>query len=445
MKAMLERANGSALDMIIDEDVPINGMMDLLSPHARQIRSLKFTQRAWADVTKFSAIASGSLPLLHTLEITGPLDQPEPMTHSPYLIFGDCVHVENFVLKSNGSKSLNFFILPRLTTFELWAVGATNECNESDLFDFLKASPMLRTVKISIIGTSLLGNTPQEPSVVLPNVETFFLHVTDCGSVDNPAVRTSCHISCPSSRDTSIMYTIASGSLPSQPIFPPPALSNAIVRQYTKSPIEEVTFDMIAIVGSPAECFLTFQSSDTSVVRVGFKVYCSALEEVYGVALLHASKSIRAPALLSHIKRLHVRHMVDLLEPEDMADMVEELGELFKSMGPLDELTIEDCDLNVFLAPFLDADLLGFLVEPTTFPPIKELAILHPVMEFNEEECMEAIVELAKSQHAKGIPFERVTVRAEMVPATMAERLMQWVGVVVCREEGVGVLGDLYM
>jgi hypothetical protein len=46
-----------------------------------------------------------------------------------------------------------------------------------------------------------------------------------------------------------------------------------------------------------------------------------------------------------------------------------------------------------------------------------------------------AIVELAKSQHALGIPFQRVTVRARVLPAGMAEMLEAWVGVADCCEE----------
>jgi hypothetical protein len=61
------------------------------------------------------------------------------------------------------------------------------------------------------------------------------------------------------------------------------------------------------------------------------------------------------------------------------------------------------------------------------FPTVKELMISNPRMA-DEQECMDAIVELAKSQHELEKPFKRVTVRASGIPATMTERLRQWVG-----------------
>ena len=71
---------------------------------------------------------------------------------------------------------------------------------------------------------------------------------------------------------------------------------------------------------------------------------------------------------------------------------------------------------------------------PIVFPPIKELTISHPPVVHGEEECTAAIVELAKSQHALGLPFERVTVRARKLPAGMAGILEPWVGVADCCE-----------
>ena len=40
---------------------------------------------------------------------------------------------------------------------------------------------------------------------------------------------------------------------------------------------------------------------------------------------------------------------------------------------------------------------------------------------------MEAILELAESQHRLGIPFERVTIRTRKLPVVMAEGLKRWV------------------
>jgi len=73
--------------------------------------------------------------------------------------------------------------------------------------------------------------------------------------------------------------------------------------------------------------------------------------------------------------------------------------------------------------------------QPIVFPPIKELKISHPLMLQRKEECLAAIVELAKSQHALGIPFERLTVCMEEPPTAMEEMLRPWVGAAVCIDE----------
>ena len=70
------------------------------------------------------------------------------------------------------------------------------------------------------------------------------------------------------------------------------------------------------------------------------------------------------------------------------------------------------------------------------FHPIKELKILHPMIESGRMgQCMGFVVGLAKSQHMRGMPFERVTIRAKILPVTMAEVLTQWVGVADCCED----------
>jgi len=48
---------------------------------------------------------------------------------------------------------------------------------------------------------------------------------------------------------------------------------------------------------------------------------------------------------------------------------------------------------------------------------------------------MADIVELAKSRHSLGIPFEHLKVRMERLPKVMAERLEPWVGTTDCHEE----------
>ena len=98
---------------------------------------------------------------------------------------------------------------------------------------------------------------------------------------------------------------------------------------------------------------------------------------------------------------------------------------LFRSLGPLDELTLYGCDLRIVLPEPGYAE--GGL------PPVKEFTISGVSM-FDEERYADAIVGLAKSQHELEKPFERVEVRALGIPVGMAERLRQWVSVVDCYE-----------
>lgn len=370
VKTILERAKGSSLDLTIDRCFPIDGVRILLSPHSQQVRYLRYVSR------------------------------------------------------ENALKSLNSFPFQQLTTFELSA-RATNE-SESDLFNFLKASPMLRTVKLRITGATIPGNNPRESIVVLPNVETFLLEVTNGRSVFDLAAQ----ISCPRSRDTSIEKNMSALTVPSsQTIFPPRSLLNSITHQYMRNPVEEVTLE-VGTLG----CSLTFRSFDRSTIRFGCILFCLDPGEFSREVLSGASRTIWAHPQLPYIKRLSIKywHRVVILDASQVAHVAREVERLFRSMKPLDELTIEGWDLRVFPAPFLHPEEP---VRPNVFPQIKRLVILRPVMEGNEEECMEAIVELAKYQHAKGMPFERVTVRASAVPAAVAERLARWVGVVDCYED----------
>ena len=115
--------------------------------------------------------------------------------------------------------------------------------------------------------------------------------------------------------------------------------------------------------------------------------------------------------------------------------MANEVGRLFKSVEPLDELTIYGCDLRAYLTPFPYPPEFYDMDHPVVFPPVKELTISHPLRVYGEEKSITAIVGLARSQHALGVPFERVTVRVEKLPAGMVEMLRPWVGAADCYEE----------
>jgi len=92
-------------------------------------------------------------------------------------------------------------------------------------------------------------------------------------------------------------------------------------------------------------------------------------------------------------------------------------------------LILDVDDLRQILSPFFDLPESAD-VQPDVFPPIKALTIAKRSGQPLDEECMAAIVKLAKSQHALGVPFEHVVFRMKDSPVAMVVRLSPWVGMV---------------
>jgi len=301
---------------------------------------------------------------------------------------------------------------------------------------------MLRTVEMKIIARILLERVARRRVVILPKVQTFSL-VTDGGE---PAYELVAHISCPSASHTSLIHEkivddIIAG-LYIRAAFPTAASWNTIVRQYTRNPAEVVTLEITLPQNSTIACMLTFQSPDMTVIRLGLEVSGDGENEprmpFWEMALevfSQASRAVRNHPLLPSIKRLHIRCWFFISGPIQLRSMANEVGRLFGSVGPLDQLTLRGYSFCPYLAPFLDFPEFKDMDQSVVFPPIKELSISYPSRMDSEEECMAAIVELAKSQHALGVPFERVTVRAGELPDGMVEMLEPWVGVADCCEE----------
>ncbi|KAF9777504.1 hypothetical protein BJ322DRAFT_427364 [Thelephora terrestris] len=444
VETLLRRVKGSPLDVIVDRKIPTDTTITLLSPRIRQIKYLELRQSSWEAITKLSEMGLGQ-PFLRTLKIAVVERRNgfrRPVTPPPHPFFSDAANLEQFFLDSWSYKRLEYFVFPRLTTLTL-SMHCTYDCNAPDLFDFLKASPMLRTVEIRIQGGNNLQEHSREPIVVLPNVEVFSLHMFHGWGVYYIAAR----ISCPYSKHTSLTYQIPDYELlPGIEIFPTSVTSNVIVRQYTRSPVEEVTLRVEPIIdlamgptfGPLVGCSLTFRCSDTGIIKLGFQVPGidlpqTLLEEIGCEAFLQASTTIRAHPLLCQVKHLHIEYKAITLQSRQLLSMAQEVGSLFKSLGPLDGLTIDGCDLHVvFFASHLE---LGELEQTIVFPSIKELAISRLPTGPDAEACMEAIVDLAESQHAKGIPFERVKIHATAFPAEIVEVLRRWVGAVDCYED----------
>ena len=445
MKTLLERTRGSPLDIITDHNAPV-GTITLLSPHTQQIRSINFARNYWADIRGFSDVNSGPLPFLRTLEINAienfrSAGQPNIIPPHPLPLFGNAINLEKLVLSSKKSLFLNHFVFPNLTTLELSAEPGWCTFPALDILNFLEASPMLRTVHMKIISRELRESLARRGVVVLPNVQTFSL-LTNGGE---PVYEFVSHISCPSASHTSLIHEITINHVHTgqdiRDAFPTAASWNTIVRQYTRNPAEVVTLEIKKSHNSVIACTLTFQSSDMSVIRLGFEVSGDDHDVAripFGEMALEvfsqASGAVRNYPLLPEIKRLHITHGVFISRSIhiQLRSTANEVRRLFGSVGPLDELTLRGPDLRSYLAPFLPE--FKYMNQSVVFPPIKWLTISHPLM-VDREECMVAIVELAKSQHALGIPFERVTVRAEELPAGMVEMLEPWVGVADCCEE----------
>ena len=182
------------------------------------------------------------------------------------------------------------------------------------LLDFLKASPLLQTVKMTIPGKIVLNSVPQEMIIVLPNVETFSLHVTD---VRSPQVYDfASHISCPCSKYTSLTHNMDDDDLwGNLEVFPTGVVWNTIIHQYMASPAVEVILKIENPERMVIACFLTFQSSNEIVVRLGFTIHESSLDaeeltmshkEMGWDIFSQALTTIRDHPLLSHINSIYI-------------------------------------------------------------------------------------------------------------------------------------------
>ena len=434
VKTLLERAKGSTLDVDIRGRTPLDTVA-LLTPRAQQIGSLDYTLDRWAKLLTLPKVNYEPLPLLHTLTITAFFDeitpgQPDAMTTHASLFRG-AVNLKRFFFHSPGVRFLKYFAFPNLNTVKLSTSRA--ELDASDLLGFLKASPALQVVDLVIAAVKLLEDIPHETIVVLPDVETFSLLVNDGMHVYDLAA----HISCPHARSTSLMHEITDHELTLNAVpFPATDSWKAIAHQFMGNPVEEVTLGI-----NPGHFMdsikysLAFKSSDMSVLKLGLDIIdidtdgegdsdvCH--DEINRRAFSQAFRVIQSHPLLSCVKRLHIDHRHWTSDATHEPSMADEVEEFFRSLGPLDKLTIHGQNLCVYLAPYLVE-----LEHPGRgFPFVKEFDVAYTGWSADVLKYTDAIVGLARSQHRAGIPFERVTVCPKKLPAMeMEERLRQWVG-----------------
>jgi hypothetical protein len=439
VKTLLERTKQSLLDVIIDS-APVNAIT-LLSSNTIRIRSLSLFFNKWVDIQKISDIICGPLPLLHALTINSTMEDGlqgfDDLAPPSRPLFGDATNLTALRLYSPSGwlPLLNHVVFRNPASFDLVVTGGAGGFRVSGLLDFLEASQTLRKVSVMILWGISLDGIPKERVVSLPNAEEISLVMTDGA----PGYQIAAHMSCPSARNTTLVHEkMANDPIPDD-IFPNFACWSAIVRQHTRSPVEGVTLQITSYDG--VTCKLTFLSPDASVLELRSTLDTDdedgdegPIEDFYDEALIQATQAIRNYPQLTNLKRLRICHGY---HSDYVSHVVNEIGRVFKSLGPLDELTIYDSDLQPYLHPFLDLPETSIhgIVNPIVFPPVKELTISHPLKLADREGT--AIAELAKSHHTRGTPFERVVIRGERMPVGMEEELRPWVGNVEhCYEPG---------
>ena len=439
VKTLLGRVKGSSLDITVDYyESPIDDVT-LLSPFAQQIRSLKFERATSDQVEDLSVAISGPLPLLDTLKIdaTGSIKGPRSLVVPTLPLFENATNLSKFVLEIYEFPSLRHFTFPNLTTldFSTWIT----EYPVSEQLDFLEASPALRRISIRFEMVEFREDVPPGRITVLPYVETFRLETPSYG----PSCKIETHISCPFAKHVEFTYRPEFiGDNISEDIYPPSTSLGAIVDQYTEGTVERVVLEVTRDEDFSIDCSITFRSSDGATLKLCYFHYTAeaeeaeeTLEEKLTRSFSEAFQTIRDHPLLANVRSLCIRggNLVTC-NPKLVAKTV---GRLLGSMGPLENLTLDKCDLQPYLDAFLDTPLFPEAIQPTSFPPVKELAIINPVQSFHDdEEYAMAIVKLARSQHVRGVPFERVVLRTT-VPTLVMDELAAFVNTVEWYDETV--------
>ena len=439
VKTLLERAKGSPLSILASCMDPV-GTILLLPPYTKQITNIDFENSSWVNIQGFSEIISGPLPLLRTLNINvvqgiNP-DGPDTATPPSQPLFSGAIDLKTFHLYSEGSAFLSHFVFPNLTSFELSVASEKFHCLQ--LLDFLEAMPMLQVVDVKIITRLWLEGIPDGRVVVLHNVETFCLVASDGEGSHELAI----NISCPSVQDTSLTHI--GNKYPNYGIllesFPVPDKLAAIIHNYTRSPIEEVTFEAEASLDCFFACSFTFRCADATILRLCFEVteddedkdtsqWERSPPEIHRNFFSDAFETLRELPLLADVKRLHVYGLINLSYACFM-DIAYGLGRLFEFLGPLEELTICRCDMRLCFPPFFPPEIHERM-KPVTYPLIRVLTISDPY-DVSSWEVEAGLVELTKAQHELGVPFERVVVRMWDPPAKMEKNLRPWVAAVDC-------------
>jgi hypothetical protein len=336
--------------MIVGEAVPVSTTR-LLSSHTEQIKSLNFPHNLWANIREFSEANPGPFPLLRVLGISVTQENSFEAVASPSpSLFSNAANLKEVRFHSNTGLRPSL-IFPNLVSLDLYA-KPFERFSALRLLGLLEASPMLRDVRMEIAANISLEDVPQGRVVVLPNVEEITLVVT----IGRPGYEIAAHKSRPSARHTPLTYEDGVKDAIPGGLFPHPVLLNKIVRQYSVSPVEKATLETIT---TPPRGTLAFWSAGAAL-KLRFKT----------------------------------TSMYRILRPGCATPWV------FGSSGRID--FPPPCDLRPYLGSFLNPLRQYNIV----FPPIKELAItLSQKPRLSHDQRKAAIIGLAQSQYARGVPF----------------------------------------
>jgi hypothetical protein len=329
-----------------------------------------------------------------------------------------------FHSKSGRLPHLNHFTFPNLVSFDFSVTPMVWFCF-STLLDFLEASPMLQTVRVTIAAGKLLLVVPERRIAVLPNVKTITLVMGHDRNVSRLSYAIAAHLSCPSARPTSFVH-IGDTTHQALPRKYFPLLTNGVKLSPSRQDVQSRKLHSRLRLSFPphtnplsgppmqpsSNCIskLPYVKTKSRLTCPPKRFIAKSLLRQFGLSGVTQNGKTSNAITSTIVSILLARHRSRYSERK------QEILQFFGSPRRVE-------DLQPYIYPFLDCpeDYIEEL-----FPPTEVLEISHPHY-FTEEDCL-AIVKLAKSQHVLEKRFERVIIRAEVVPVWMEQRLELWVG-----------------
>lgn len=102
------------------------------------------------------------------------------------------------------------------------------------------------------------------------------------------------------------------------------------------------------------------------------------------------SRTILDHLLLMNVRRLCIKEGGLLAGDLELA--ANDIGKLLGSMGPLEALILENCELRPYLDPCLETPLFSDAIPPASFPPIKRFTIINPTQSLCDNEPYAAAI-----------------------------------------------------